>query len=201
MLDIEGYVLTGGASSRMGREKAGLEFDGRTLAERSARVLRELATDVFAVGGTAVTGIPFVPDFQRPVDENDRASIFGLYSALLHSNAEWTAVLACDLPFVSSGYFRRLISIAGSVDQKVAAVIPIQPDEMLQPLAALYRTRVSTIAIEQMVAKNDRRLRSIPGYLTVKLVTPADYADLDPDGRMFFNLNTPEDLERAAEYL
>ena len=68
-----------------------------------------------------------------------RGSIVGLYSALYHSKADWSAILACDLPFASSELFLYLISQIPTTDDNVGALLLEQPDGRLQPLCGLYR--------------------------------------------------------------
>jgi molybdopterin-guanine dinucleotide biosynthesis protein A len=192
----EGYVLTGGAGTRMGGDKASIVFRGQTLAARSGKILEPLVKTVTFVGGETVAGIPTISDVHPAKKELGPASIFGLHSAAYHSHSEWIAVLACDLPFITTDFFRLLISKA---DETSEAVVPVQPDGRLQPLAALYRTGACLAAIEQMLAEGNRRLQELFERLDTRRVLPAEYEHL-PGSRLFFtNVNTPQDLEAALK--
>src|SRR5688500_3876598 len=110
MQDIDGYILAGGVSSRMGADKAMLVLGGATFIERAARALSAVTERIAVVGGEVSTdaGAAFsgttlrrVPDTEVSLNGRQNAAIKGLYSALMDSDREWVAVLACDLPFVS----------------------------------------------------------------------------------------------------
>src|SRR5436190_7933001 len=139
MITIEGFVLVGGRSSRMGRDKASLRIGGKTLVERAATTLSQVSTRVAVVGDVVATTVSWkvVPDV--PSGTIARGSIVGLYSALYHSKADWSAILACDLPFASSELFLYLISQIPTTDDNVGALLLEQPDGRLQPLCGLYR--------------------------------------------------------------
>src|SRR5512141_2200902 len=139
MIEVEGYVLAGGLSRRMGSSKAHLKLGGRTLVERAVATLLVVAEKVFVVGDVEIEGarIETIPD--EPLKANSRGAIVGLYSALRHAKAEWAGVLACDLPFVTPDLIVRLAAIA-EMSGDAACVVPVQPDGRSQPLCGLYRT-------------------------------------------------------------
>src|SRR3982750_4812946 len=108
MIELDGYVLTGGASTRMGRDKSRLKLAGSRLGERAASALRRGTKSVYAVG-SAIEGYEVIHDVDG---KSSPPAIFGVLTALQHSQAVWTAILACDLPFVSPDLFRLMISTA-----------------------------------------------------------------------------------------
>ena len=196
MLELEGYILTGGAGSRMGRDKSTLELGGATLGQRAARILENVATTVSAVG-RPVPGIPTVRDVLH--SKNERAAIFGVQAALHSARTEWAVILSCDLPFITAEFFRLLISIAESA--AVDAVVPVQPDGRLQPLAAVYRTGPCLTAVETMLAAGQRRLQEICERVETRRVPPNVYSNLAGCDKFFFNVNTPEDYRTAIDKL
>jgi molybdenum cofactor guanylyltransferase len=136
MAEVEGFILAGGASSRMGASKAGLRLGGDTLVGRAAAVLRTIAGQVSLVSAredAAAFGLPVVRDVYA-----GRGSLGGLHAALTNCQAQWAAILACDLPFVTAGLLGRLASFRGPV---VEAVAPLQLDGRPQPLCAFYSAR------------------------------------------------------------
>jgi molybdopterin-guanine dinucleotide biosynthesis protein A len=123
MDSCEGFILAGGLSSRMGKDKSRLELGGRTFVERVAEALAAVTSKVSIVGANPqsdtetfklpahvlgdVCSLPLVSDvFEK------WGALGGLHGALAASRAEWTAVVACDLPFVTADLFRRLASKA-----------------------------------------------------------------------------------------
>jgi molybdopterin-guanine dinucleotide biosynthesis protein A len=197
--DIDGFVLTGGASQRMGRDKSGLQFGACSLAIRAHQVLSAISQNVCAAGNKSLPGFTNTGDILNPGSSRPRASIVGLHSALFHSHTEWTAVLACDLPFVTEAFFQRLVGICESVGELYDAVVPVQQDGRTQPLAALYRRDRCIRSIEQMIGGGNYRLSAFVENLNAYRVLPSEFSDLDEPERLFFNINTPEDYTNALE--
>jgi molybdopterin-guanine dinucleotide biosynthesis protein A len=197
---IEGFVLAGGASTRMGRDKANITFGRETLARRAAGVLGAFAKSVRVVGGAA-DGLESVRDVAGVGGAGTRASLIGLHSAYFHGRTEWVAVLACDLPFVTSEFFLRLIEIAEREGGGADAVVPVQPDGKPQPLAALYRRTACLSLAQEMLSENNFRLTELLDRISTRLAGPESYSDLRDAGRLFFNVNSPDDLDEAIEML
>lgn len=190
-MDIEGFILVGGASSRMGRDKALLRLRGVSFVERIAEALSPVAGPINLVGAKNVdsslkTGN--VPDVYA-----GWGALGGLHAALSACRAEWAAVVACDLPFVTGELFARLAGFS----EDWQAVVPVQRDGRLQPLCALYRTAVCREIARRMIEEGERRPRALVRLVRARLVHWEELSDL-PGARLFFeNVNTPEDYARA----
>lgn len=189
MFDVEGFILVGGASRRMGRDKAQLVVGGRTLVERIANELSSVATRLSLVGARENTG-PYrnVPDVHE-----QWGALGGIHAALRAAETEWAIVVACDLPFVTSKLFDRLKGFAGD---NLDAIVPIQSDGRPQPVCALYR-RTCLPEIENLVAAGQHMPRALLGKLRTHHVPFEQLATLAGAANFFFNVNTPEDLEQA----
>lgn len=194
--DIEGFILAGGASRRMGADKATLLLDGVPLAERAARVLAEFCLNVTIVGAR-LDGRPSVTDVV--IDPNGRASIYGLHAALINCRSVWAAVLACDLPFMQAEIFHKLISRAKFEPRRFDIVVPLQPDARPQPLAAVYHSASCLPIVGKMIAKNEFRLASIFQKLNVSFLPVSDLGDPETVDISFLNVNAPEDMQVAKE--
>lgn len=196
MFDIEGFILAGGASSRMGTDKAQLRLGGRTLVESTARALSQVAVRVRVVSsrhGAELCGLGVVPDFY-----DDCGALGGLHSAMTHAEAPWVAVVSCDLPFVTGDLFGRLLSF---VNEEVEAVVPVQADGRVQPLCALYEQRRCLEIVERLLRVGERRPRVLVAQARTRLADFALLADL-PGSRLFFqNLNSPDDYAQALAAL
>lgn len=196
MQDVEGFILVGGASSRMGEDKARLMLGGRTFVERIAVALAAVAGRVTLVGsaerGAAWPWLPAVPDFYV-----EWGALGGLHAALeaAAGRATWAAVVACDLPFVTGELFVRLASLRENYE----AVVPVQPDGRRQPLCALYRAREAHALAEELIAKGERRPRALLDRLRTRLVAFDELSDLAGANLFFTNVNTPEDYAHARQ--
>lgn len=205
VVDIEGYILAGGASSRMGRPKSELVLGSLSLLERAASTMSLLTRECVAVVGNEISSDACKTEFKtikdlvsEPVerDHDRRAPIYGLFTALSVAGSEWIAVLAVDLPFVSGDLLALLASMRG---EGTNAIVPVQIDGRLQPLCAIYRREVCLKAARMAIEGGELSLHKLLGALRVRRVEPYELADLQNADNFFLNVNTPQDLERARQ--
>lgn len=177
-----GYVLAGGRSSRFGRDKALFAWDGRPLAVRAAEVVRESAARVALVGPReryAGLGYPVVED---PVA--GAGPLAGIVAALADSPAEWTAVLACDLPNVTVELLDALFERAAETN--VDGVLAVEADGREQPLCAVYSRRLAAPLAKRLEAGERKIIRALEGFRLERLSAS--------DDSLLVNANTPADL-------
>src|SRR5690349_1942483 len=101
-MDRAGFVLAGGKSSRMGCNKALLPFRGRTLVEHIASEVSTVTHTVALIGDRAlyiILGYPVIEDVFP-----GRGPLSGIHAALRASGAEWSLVVACDMPEMTAGF-------------------------------------------------------------------------------------------------
>ncbi len=185
-------VLAGGASVRMGRDKAALVLGGVPLLRRAAERAASCADEVLVVGRAGfpgLEGVRFVPDLDGPP-----SSMRGLHAALTHASGDFVLLLACDMPFWDVGLVEHMKGLCRDAD----AVLP-RPGGRAEPLCALYRTALAARA-GALLASGRLKLRFLPEEpgLRVRFVEDGDYPFREES---FFNLNAPEDYRRAQELL
>lgn len=189
---IEAFILAGGASSRMGRDKALLELGGELMVTRLASVLGALAEQITLVASPqqfVELALRVVPD-----DEPGLGPLGGIVTALRISRAEWNLVSACDLPFLKREWLEYLITRAQKSDAQ--AVLAQSPQGHLEPLCAMYRTS----ARPEMVAALARGVRKVTeglAGLRLETIAMADWRAFDSRGLLFKNINSQEDYDEA----
>jgi molybdopterin-guanine dinucleotide biosynthesis protein A len=189
-------VVAGGKSSRMGRDKAFVPLQGKPLIEHVLERTRPLpAAHIFLIANRpadyAYLGLPVYPDVLP-----EKGALGGIYSALTHSPTDYCLVVACDMPFLNTALLQRLISLCDESPQEMPdAIVPVFGDRP-QGLHAVYRRTCLEPILEDL--KRDR-LKVIGFYERVKVryLYPEEYRDLDPQGRSFRNINTPDELRNA----
>jgi len=191
---LEGFILIGGASSRMGSDKAVLELDGSTFVERIAAALSSVAETVCCVGAKEdnLPGLINVPDLFP-----GWGALGGLHAALAACRAQWSAIVACDLPLVTRELFTRLAALRENFD----AVVPVQRDGRPQPLCALYRCESCLPKAAALIEEGERRPRALLAAVNTRWVTQSDLDDLDGAANFFWNINTPDDYAQAQSLL
>ncbi len=193
MLDVDGFILTGGASSRMGTDKARLRLGGKTFVERAEEALRAITTRVCLVSARmdgASSGLPVIKDIYL-----DRGALGGLHATLKHGASQWVAVVPCDLPFVTGSLLKRLASFAS---EQFHAIAPMQADGRPQPLCALYRRDECLPVVEQLIRDGELRPRVLLERVRTCRVSFDELTDLDGASLFFTNINTPEDYDYAC---
>jgi len=181
-------ILAGGKSSRMGRPKALLLFDGEPLIVRIVRILRRLFADIVVVAAPGQELPPLPVKLVRD-DEAYQGPVGGIYYGLRAASGEVSFVTSCDVPFVNLSLISYLTSQISNYD----VVVPYW-EERFQPLHAVYRGNVAPLLKEQL----DRgELRPISLYKKVRTreVGEDEIRRFDPDGLSFLNMNTPDDYE------
>jgi molybdopterin-guanine dinucleotide biosynthesis protein A len=186
---VEAAVLCGGASTRMGRDKATLELDGVPLALRVARALGACVERVRLVGkdpALRVLGLELVLD-RHP----ERAPIVGIAAALAGCEAPALLVAACDLVHLDPRVVLALLALVpaeGGAD----AVAPVGPRGP-EPLLAVYRPRLLP-ELERRIARGELRLQALLRDIGALFVPEDDLRALDPELRSLTNANFPSDL-------
>ena len=198
MDSIQGFIIAGGASSRMGTDKARLVLGGRTFIERIAGELELVVNQVTLVGSPAANerivlngqSLPVVPDIYEKW-----GALGGLHAALAAAKAKWALVVACDLPFVTAELFRHLTGLRSDYE----IVAPIQPDGRPQPLCACYRTAQCLKNVEHLIKGGERRPMTLLQSLRTRWVPFEEVAALRGAEQFFENVNTPADYVRAQQ--
>jgi molybdopterin-guanine dinucleotide biosynthesis protein A len=187
-----GYVLVGGRSSRFGADKALAEWHGEPLARWVAERVRAAAASVTLVGSPEcyqVLGLPVVAD-----ETPGLGPLGGITAALNHSRADWNLVVACDMPYVTAEFLEYLVRLAQ--EDAADVVMPLDGEGQDEPLCAVYARRCHG-PIDVAVRQGVRKVTEAFAGLRVRRVGHAAYAALDPDERLFANLNTRDEMEAA----
>jgi molybdopterin-guanine dinucleotide biosynthesis protein A len=201
-----GIVLAGGSSSRLGQNKALVRVAGRSLIERVIDVLNPLVSDVVLVtqserpppGGyqplntelLAHLNLPIVADVYPGV-----GTLGGLHAGLNAIGSEYGLVVGCDMPFLNADLLRYMITQAQGYD-----VVMPRVGKYYEPLHALYARRCLP-AIERSILAGQHRIRQSLADLGIRYIEEPEIDRYDPEHLSFFNVNTPEELQRARSLL
>lgn len=188
-LGVSLALQAGGASQRMGGDKALAAFVDGTLLEWVRDRVAPAFDHVFIVANEPAKfrhlGLPVVTDALQV-----RGSAVGIYTALLASPTDRVLCLACDMPFVTPDLLRRLVEGSAGYDVYVP-----RHDPYYQPLCAVY-AKSAADAFEQFLAEGGRRIYSVYSRVNTGYLDVGDCHFGDPDD-LFMNVNTPADLEMA----
>lgn len=189
-------ILAGGRGRRLGGDKADVMLGDESLLSRAVGRARALSDDLVVVTRREQQVI------HRPAEvrwTNDLAGqegvLAGITSGLQASRYGWALCIACDMPFVDPAVIALLTRTSADVD----VVIP-EHRLGLEPLHALYHRRCLP-AMEASLRGGARRPISFFEAVRVARVKQEAIEGLDPTWRSFFNVNTPEEMDRAREWI
>jgi molybdopterin-guanine dinucleotide biosynthesis protein A len=218
---IAGFVLAGGRSSRMGRDKALLEIGGVPLLVRTARLVESVAGTVTVIAGvtsntSATANADVSVDASTAVDANASANAYqslglrligddwpgagplgGIATALRESSAVWSLVVACDLPYLTREWLDYLCARAFASEADAVMAINAGGTE---PLCAMYHKR-SEAVIRLVLERGTRKVKDGIKSIRVGTIQPSEWKAFDSEGLLFKNMNSPVDYEEARARL
>jgi molybdopterin-guanine dinucleotide biosynthesis protein A len=191
MAGLTGVILAGGASSRMGADKAFVEVEGVPMIQRVLRVFCACCSEVLIVAKEPSAyghlGVRVIPDRSAI-----QAPLVGVCSGLGAASTPWAFVAACDMPYLSPDAVRLLAGLAEGFDAAVPRV-----EGRWHPLHAVYAT--STLPLfEAHLAAGERRIWAALEVLRVRQVTAAELEAVDPGLRTLHNVNTAQEYRRLG---
>jgi molybdopterin-guanine dinucleotide biosynthesis protein A len=185
---LYGLILAGGASTRMGRDKATLQYHGRAQLEWAFELLDSVCEKTFVSvrpdqsNELTRAKLPQIVDLQPGI-----GPIAGISAALeAHPDKAWL-VLACDLPFLSLDTLENLV--AQRDPSRMATAYRSTHDGLPEPLCAIWEPRARE-TVNKWIAMGKQCPR--------KILINSDTALLDPiDSRALDNINTPDEFNSA----
>jgi molybdopterin-guanine dinucleotide biosynthesis protein A len=193
-------VLAGGFSSRFGQDKGVLELVGKPLIRHVVDAVGSVVDETIVVTNSEERVGKYAmfmgSDVRFAVDVGElRSPLIGALTGFGAARGEYSLLLPFDVPFVS----RDVVLLLFELCQGKAAVIPRWPNGYIEPLHAVYRTRLALEAARSAVAEGKLQVRAlIENLREIRYVSTLVIQQLDPELLTFFNVNTPADLNKAV---
>lgn len=189
---VSGIILAGGASSRMGSNKALLPYRNGRFIDAIYRQLSELFDEIIVVTNTPEQ-YAFLPCRKVPDIFSGVGALGGIHAGLSAIRHETAFIAACDMPFLSNDLIAHLVSLASGWE----AVIPCTPAGF-EPLHGIY-SRSCLESLDKSLAAGTKKVMDILDKLHIRLMAPGEIARFDPEYRSFSNINTPQEYYRLRE--
>lgn len=216
---VTGVILAGGKSRRMGENKALMRLGDDSLIGHVIRCLHDVTDELLLVTNSpteyAHLDVPMHGDILP-----DAGALGGVYTGVTHASHDAILCVACDSPFLEPKLLSYLVTVLGEYDavipytyssrqtpfcrnKDIGVTNPSYGDDTqitLQTLCAAYSKRCLSI-IELMLRESELRVHALQERARIQRVSPEVWREFDPEGMSFFNINTPEDFERADSYV
>ena len=184
-------ILTGGQSSRMGRNKALVEVGGVPIIERILQRIGDLGEETILITNTpaeyAHLGLPAYPDHIP-----GKGPLGGLYTALSEAHYPYVLAVSCDQPFLNPVLLQALIDLREGVD----VVVPLDRADYPQSMHAVYGKRCLPAIRDCLDADRLKVIGFFP-QVRVRKIAGQEIDRYDPQRISFVNVNTPDDLVEA----
>ena len=203
---ISGYVLAGGRSTRMGRDKARIQLAGKPLVEHAVTKLRRVCAEVFILSADHVLSrfAPIVPDVHP-----DCGPIGGIEAALTHSRHDWNLFLPVDMPFVPTSLLwdrvADLMCLPETDPARRPGVRLLSVCSRPQPALCLIHREVAPLISEAIMAEE---LTLLAAFEDIGRRIPGGVSNLPPHSTMvneqserIWSLTSAQDAARELWFL
>ena len=185
---MNGIILAGGLSSRMGQDKASLPWGDSDLLhavlERLAPVCRKLIVVSNTVRNIRFPEVTVVADHYKLC-----GPLGGMQAGLTASDADYNFIAACDMPYLNTAAVQFIKEAAVGYDAAVPYI-----DGHYNPLHAVYR-QTCLPYIDRMLADGNYRILNFYSQIRLRHILPDELQAFDPELRTLCNVNTPTDYE------
>ncbi|MBI4317219.1 MAG: molybdenum cofactor guanylyltransferase [Chloroflexi bacterium] len=187
---MNGIILAGGRSRRLGTDKTVLEIGGRRLIEVVLDIVAAVAHDVIIVTNSPHL-FESLPARLTGDVQPGTGPLGGILSGLLVSDDSHSLVVACDMPFLNLDLLIHMRQCADGCD-----VVMPRLASYFEPLHAIY-SKACIEPIQSLLADNNFKIIDLLDQARVRYLDEPEIDRFDPERMTFFNINTREDLEKA----
>ena len=190
--EVSGFVLAGGASRRMGFDKARLPLGAESMVDRQIRLLRAICRSVSIIGPP-----DRFPDAGIQVYEDEipgQGPLGGIHTGLRRARTEFSLFLSCDMPLMDARFLRYLCEQA--LVSRASATVPPPWAKGVYPLCAVLRRRVLA-TVRSSLALGQNQVGRFFKKVQRRTISKAEFARAGFSPRIFYNANTPEEYEKV----
>lgn len=195
---ITGIILSGGTSSRMGKNKALLPLGEKRVIEHITDLMRSIFTEVILITNTPgeyeFLNMPMFKDIFKV-----GGPLAGIHSGLVNSKTEENFILSCDVPLMKPQIIKSITDF--DTDKPITIC---KSEEFIQHLVGRYSKSISQIAgrllqqeeenIKQKKGKHKAKVYSLLNEVGFEIIDAEELPGYDP--AIFFNMNNREDYKK-----
>lgn len=193
--DITGIILAGGKSSRIGKDKALFDFNGKPLVSYAIKALKPLCGALVLSANQKpekyeAFGFPVISD-----EIKDIGPMGGILTCLKHSETRHNLVISCDTPFAGTALFRYLLNEI----ENFQVVVPSHETFLIEPLNAYYNTNIIG-ELESSIHNGNYKMMDFFKKIRFKSVEIDETLPFF-SANLFLNINTLEDMDEAKSFI
>ena len=192
--------MAGGGSTRFGADKARAVLAGQPMLTRMCELLAAVtkSTHIVAPSGRYEFATAPVIEDRWPGE----GPLGGIITALKNTqqrepDTDWNLILSCDMPFLTTQWLKYLRDFAQASSAK--AIVPLSQHGR-EPLCACWRTPAAA-ELQCAFEGGMRRVNDALKLLNAEVLDESHGKRFDSAGKLFWNMNTPEDYQEAQRIL
>jgi len=203
---FHGFVQAGGGSTRFGVDKALVKLAGKSMLQCTGELLAGVCQDVRIIAPAGkYGGLPWAVLADRWPGQGPLGGIVTALTALHvrsdsdvdEDSSSLAIILSCDMPFLTKEFLRFLMDRA--TNSKAQVVVP-ESSNGLEPLCACWRAGAAT-AIQAVFEAGIRKVSEAMKHVPMEVLDESAWKRFDSHGRLFWNMNTPQDYQEACRIL
>ncbi|MBN1613393.1 MAG: molybdenum cofactor guanylyltransferase [Deltaproteobacteria bacterium] len=175
----------------MGTNKAFLEIDGERLIDRTVRIFREIFDEIILVTNSPLEYLDQDVDIVTDIYKG-KGALGGIFTGIFYASGSRSFVAACDMPYLNRSFIEHMIRLADAYD----VVVP-RTAEGYQPLHAIY-SKNCLAPIKKLLLEDRLKVSGFFKGRKLLMIGEEILRGFDPEGMMFFNVNTKEDLGKLS---
>lgn len=196
-------VLCGGLSTRMGKDKGSMDYNGKPMIVHVLESLKQVTDEIvlvlrnekqFQIYKDLLSNFDILENtkFKLLIDTiKDKGPLGGIYTGIKAINSDKAMVVPCDSPFISKELVSQLFEISGKFTE-FDSFVPVWSDGNIEPLHSIYPTYSHEI-IKDLLRNDQRSIKALIKRLNVKYVEIEGFA---LSKKSFINLNSPQDISK-----
>jgi molybdenum cofactor guanylyltransferase len=194
-------ILCGGLSTRMGKDKGSMSYDGKPMVVHLIESLKQVADEIllvlrnesqYRIYKDMLSNYSIIEnsEFKILMDTiTDKGPLGGIYTGMNAINSEKAMVVPCDSPFISKELVSQLFEISEKYNE-FNSFVPVWADGNMEPLHSIYPVSSHEI-IEELLLKDQKSIKALIKRLNVKYI---EIEEFNLPKKSFLNLNSPEDI-------
>jgi len=198
-VDRSAVILAGGHSTRFGQDKGLIKLCGKPLIQHVIDAVNSIVDEIIVVTNSQEKAAEYAnilharANFAVDVVQS-KGPLGGAIAGFESAYGEYTVLLPFDTPFVQKTILQLLFDLCVNKN----AVIPRWPNQNIEPLQSVYRTKPAVAAARNALETGQNTMRAMIEKLhNVRYVSTLVLQQFDPNLKTLFNINTPEDLKKA----
>ena len=193
---ITGIILAGGKNSRIGVNKAFLKIGGKRLIDAILETYGTLFDDIAIVTHDPISYLEFSDAVIVTDIYKNKGPLGGLYTGLFYAKHPHAFICPCDMPYLNRDFIAYMIEKSVKYD----VTVPITHEGLHQPLHAVY-SKNCLPSIKRLLLLNKLKVTGFYRDMRILTIPPEQIQPFNQDGRLFLNINTPDDVKELDNFV